>query len=139
MVSGLITRSMWYQIRHWYIRGEAYDHVEETILRLLDTKDMYTKAKDLCCGLSENCSHRIYLSARSLVGGKIRKYGHVGGVSLGWIWIFQKPSYSQLSICLALVFQDTSSQLLLQHHPCLAAAMLPVIVMDSHSGTVDPN
>lgn len=44
----------------------------------------------------------------------------------GWALSFQWPSHSQLglSLCLELVYQDVSSQLLFQGHAWLPTAML---------------
>lgn len=43
-----------------------------------------------------------------------------------------------MSLCLMLVVQDVSLQLLLQHHTCLAAAMLlTMMILESLSETVN--
>ena len=82
----------------------------------------------------------IYLNTWSLVGEIVWK--ELGGAVLleevchwGWTLRFQKLTPFPVScLCLMFIDQDVSSQLLLQCHVCLSAAMLPTMtVMDFNS------
>lgn len=56
----------------------------------------------------------------------MRRYGLVGGgvaVSGGGLPVTSPV----ISLCLIVVSQDVSPQLLLQHHPCLPAAMTVIV------------
>ena len=61
------------------------------------------------------------------------KYGIVGeGIALHWgqVLRFSKMTpFPLIPPCLLLLDQDISSQLLIQHHACLPAAMLPAVMI----------
>lgn len=69
-----------------------------------------------------------------LFGGKIRRYGLIGGgVPLRAGFDVSKAHHSQcLSLYLLVVSQVVSSQLLLQHDASLSVVMLPAMIMDNN-------
>jgi hypothetical protein len=68
--------------------------------------------------------------------GRIRRCGFVG-IGITGAFEVSKAHTVLTSLFLMVMSQDMSSQLLLQHHACLSAAMYDaIIVMDSSSETV---
>lgn len=63
---------------------------------------------------------------------RVRRYGLFGGsTSMGWALGFQKHMPGLSAVCALSVSAyelRCSSQLLLQHHACLHAAMLPTMI-----------